>query len=521
MTSFDAIIIGGGHNGLVAAATLAKAGRKVLVLEAAGDVGGAARTEEFAPGFRVSSIAHVLNRLHPDVVKTLELEKHGLQVTRADFIPSVALARDGPPLVLHGAYGEVLTGSTPSEQSAWKELRAQLMRYAGILKPFLSRRPPDLGGMSLLETAALGQTAVALKKLGKEDMRDFLRVLLMNVADLLDEQLADIRLKGLLAFDATLGSHLGPRSPTSLLGLYYRLAGETGGKTGAQMLPKGGMGAVVATIRAAAEKAGVTVRTAAPAARIVVEKGRALGVTLDGGEVLHARTIVSAINPATTMLDLVGPREIDTGFVRKVKNIRMRGDAAKLHLALDRPPQFSGVDADNHKGRLVIAPSPDHVERAFNPSKYGEFSAEPVMEITLPSLSDPSLAPSGACVLSAVVQYAPYALKEGWDAGKPKFLRAVMAQLEAYAPGIGKSVLHAELLTPADIEANYRMPGGHWHHGELQADQMLMSRPVSGWSGYDTPIEGLFLAGAGSHPGGGVSGAPGLNAARRIIAMKG
>nr|WP_245263100.1 NAD(P)/FAD-dependent oxidoreductase [Mesorhizobium sp. LSJC277A00] len=400
-------------------------------------------------------------------------------------------------------------------------MRAQLMRYAGILKPFLSRRPPDLGGMSLLETAALGQTAVALKKLGKEDMRDFLRVLLMNVADLLDEQLADIRLKGLLAFDATLGSHLGPRSPTSLLGLYYRLAGETGGKTGAQMLPKGGMGAVVATIRAAAEKAGVTVRTAAPAARIVVEKGRALGVTLDGGEVLHARTIVSAINPATTMLDLVGPREIDTGFVRKVKNIRMRGDAAKLHLALDRPPQFSGVDADNHKGRLVIAPSPDHVERAFNPSKYGEFSAEPVMEITLPSLSDPSLAPSGACVLSAVVQYAPYALKEGWDAGKPKFLRAVMAQLEAYAPGIGKSVLHAELLTPADIEANYRMPGGHWHHGELQADQMLMSRPVSGWSGYDTPIEGLFLAGAGSHPGGGVSGAPGLNAARRIIAMKG
>ncbi|MER8626516.1 NAD(P)/FAD-dependent oxidoreductase [Mesorhizobium sp. M1143] len=521
MTSFDAIIIGGGHNGLVAAATLAKAGRKVLVLEAGTEVGGAARTEEFAPGFRVSSIAHVLNRLHPDVVKTLELEKHGLQVTRADFMPSVALAKDGPPLVLHGAYGEVLTGSTPSEQSDWKELRAQLMRYAGILKPFLSRRPPDLGGMSLLETAALGQTAVALKKLGKEDMRDFLRVLLMNVADLLDEQLADIRLKGLLAFDATLGSHLGPRSPTSLLGLYYRLAGETGGKTGAQMLPKGGMGAVVAAIRAAAEKAGVTIRTAAPVARIVVEKGRALGVTLDGGEVLHARTIVSAINPATTMLDLVGPREIDTGFVRKVKNIRMRGDAAKLHLALERQPQFSGVGADNHKGRLVIAPSADHVERAFNPSKYGEFSAEPVMEITLPSLSDPSLAPSGACVLSAIVQYAPYALKEGWDAGKPKFLKAVMAQLEAYAPGIGKSVLHAELLTPADIEANYRMPGGHWHHGELQADQMLMSRPVSGWSGYDTPIEGLFLAGAGSHPGGGVSGAPGLNAARRIIAMKG
>ncbi|MGX5845784.1 phytoene desaturase family protein [Mesorhizobium sp. PL10] len=521
MTSFDAIVIGGGHNGLVAAATLAKAGRKVLVLEAAGDVGGAARTEEFAPGFRVSAIAHLLNRLHPDVVKTLELEKHGLQFSRADFAPSVALSRDGPALVLHGAYGEVLTGSTPSEQSAWKELRAQLMRYAGILKPFLSRRPPDLAGMSIKETAALGQAALSLKKLGKEDMRDFLRVLLMNVADLLDEQLADDRLKGLLAFDATLGSHLGPRSPTSLLGLYYRLAGETGGAAGAQMLPKGGMGAVVSAIRAAAEQAGVTIRAAAPAAKIIVEKGRAVGVALDSGEVLSARTIVSAINPATTMLDLVGPREIDTGFVRKVKNIRMKGDAAKLHLALDRPPRFSGVDAAGHKGRLVIAPSPDHVERAFNPSKYGEFSPEPVLEITLPSLADPSLAPAGACVLSAVVQYAPYALKEGWDAGKPKFLKAIMAQLETYAPGIGKSVVHTELLTPADIETRYRMPGGHWHHGELQADQMLMSRPVSGWSGYDTPVDGLFLAGAGSHPGGGVSGAPGLNAARRIIAMKG
>ncbi|TPK58496.1 NAD(P)/FAD-dependent oxidoreductase [Mesorhizobium sp. B2-4-19] len=521
MTSFDAIVIGGGHNGLVAAATLAKAGRKVVVLEAGSEVGGAARTEEFAPGFRVSSIAHLLNRLRPDVVKTLELETHGLQVARAGFLPSVALSKDGPALMLHGAYGEVLTGASSSEQSAWKDLRAQLLRYAGILKTFLSRRPPDLAGMSLMETAGLGQTALALKKLGKEDMRDFLRVLLMNVADLLDEQLEDARLKGLLAFDATLGSHLGPRSPTSLLGLYYRLAGESGGAAGAQLLPQGGMGAVVAAIRAAAEKAGVTIRTSVAVAKITVEKGHAVGVALDTGEELRARTIVSAINPTTTFLDLVGPREIDTGFVRKVKNIRMRGDAAKLHLALDRPPRFAGVDAAGHKGRLVIAPSPDHVERAFNPSKYGEFSPEPVMEITLPSLADPSLAPGGACVLSAVVQYAPYALKEGWVAGKPKFLEAIMAQLEAYAPGIGKSVVHAELLTPADIEMRYRMPGGHWHHGELHADQMLISRPISGWSGYNTPLGGLFLAGAGSHPGGGVSGAPGLNAARRIIAMKG
>jgi phytoene dehydrogenase-like protein len=550
-TNWDAVVIGGGHNGLVCAAMLAKSGRKALVLEAAGEVGGPARTEEFFPGFRAST-AHVLDRLHPEVVKALELEKHGLDLSRSTptpnpspqgggeaaapkfpsplwggvrggggsvpmFAPTVALSHDGNPLTLHGAYGEALTGATPAEQSAWKDLRAQLLRYAGILKPFLSRRPPELGAASLGDMAALGQAGLAIRRLGKEDMRDFLRVLLMNVYDLLDEQLTDDRLKGLLAFDAVLGSHLGPRSPTSLLGLYYRLTGEIDGAAGAQIVPKSGMGAVVAAIRAAAEKAGAAIRTGAVVSKIGVENGRATGVTLANGEDIRADKIVSAINPATTFLDLVGARELDTGFVRKVHNIRMKGDVAKLHLALDGLPAFPGVAEQDLQGRLVIALSPDHVERAFNPSKYGAFSPEPVMEITLPSLTDPALAPAGGCVLSANVQYAPYALREGWETGKPKFLAAIMAQLEAYAPGIEKLVRHAELLTPADIETRYRMPGGHWHHGELQADQMLVSRPVSGWSGYDTPIEGLYLAGAGSHPGGGFSGVPGMNAARRVM----
>ncbi|WP_274627025.1 phytoene desaturase family protein [Arvimicrobium flavum] len=524
MTSCDAIwdvaVIGGGHNGLVAATVLAKDGRKVVVLEAAKFLGGPAWTEEFAPGFRAST-AHVLTLLHPEVVRALDLEAHGLRLRMADAAPTAVLSATGSPLTLHGAYGESLTGATAAEDKAWQGLRAQLIRYAGILKPLLARCPPDLWGMSLGETAGLAKIGLSLRRLGREDMRDFLRMLLMNVTDVLDEHLTDDRLRGLLAFDAVLGSHLGPRSPTSLLGLYYRLAGEIAGAPGACIVPKGGMGAVVEALRSAAAAAGVTVRCNAVAERVLVENGRATGVALASGEEVSAKTVISAINPRSTFLELVGARQLDTGFVSKLKNIRMKGNVAKLHLALDRVPEFPGLPSQFRAGRLVIAPSADHVERAFNPAKYGEFSPEPVMEITLPSLIDPSLAPEGKCVLSANVQFAPYALKEGWETGKPKLMAAIMAQLEAHAPGVGASVLHSELLTPADIEARYLMPGGHWHHGELQADQMLMSRPVSGWSGYETPVEGLFLCGAGSHPGGGISGVPGLNAARRVLGRKG
>lgn len=518
---FDAIVIGGGHNGLACAASLGRTGRKVLVLEAGEAFGGGAVTREFAPGFRTSGLAHVVNRLHPEMVAGLDLQKHGL--TFADTPPpSVALSATGNPLVLAGAYGERLEGEiADADRRGWSELRALLLRHADVLKPFLSRRPPELGAMPFSQITSLGSAALALRRLGKEDMREFLRMVLMNVADVLDEYLTDERLKGLIAFDATLGAHLGPRSPTSLLGLHYRLTGETGGVAGAQALPTGGMGAVADALGKAAEAAGCVLKASAGVARILVEKGRATGVVLAGGEEIRARTIVSAINPVSTFLDLVGTRHIDTGFVRRLGHIRMKGDAAKLHLALDAPPRFAGLSDQAHRGRLVIAPSMDHVENAFNPAKYGAFSPDPVMEITLPSFSDASLAPSGACVLSAVVQYAPYDLREGWEAGKPKFQAAIMDVLERHAPGLGARVRHSELLTPADIEARFRMPGGHWHHGELQVDQMLMNRPVHGADGYDTPIEGLFLGGAGSHPGGGISGAPGWNAAKRVVELRG
>ncbi|MGB3503713.1 MAG: NAD(P)/FAD-dependent oxidoreductase [Mesorhizobium sp.] len=517
---FDVVVIGGGHNGIVAAATLARAGRKVALVEASNALGGPARTEEFHPGFRAST-AHILNRLHPEVIGSLDLARYGLKLAADNIAPTSLLSTEQPPLILRGGWGEQIDGDLPdSEKRAWAAMRAQLMRYANVLKPFLTRMPPGLDGMGLAEKLSFGSAALAVRRLGKEDMRDFLRMMLMNVHDVADEHLSDDRLKGLLAFDATLGSHFGPRSPTSLLGLYYRLTGEVAGQPGAQVVPAGGMGAVIAALEASARASGVDIRTGAIVQRVVIEGGRATGVGLTDGCTITAGTVVSAMNPATTMIELVGPRSIDTGIVRKAGNIRMKGDVAKLHLALDGLPEFTGLPADAIAGRLVIAPSSDYVELAFNPSKYGEFSTAPAMEIILSSVSDPSLAPAGKCVLSANIQFAPYALKEGWTKGKPKFLKAVMAVLEAHAPGIGGKVIHAELLTPADIEARYLMPGGHWHHGELQVDQMLVNRPFFGAERYQTPVDGLWLASAGSHPGGGISGVPGLNAARAILKVR-
>jgi len=515
MTSYDAIVIGGGTNGLAAAGRLAKAGRKTIVVETSAETGGGAQTREFAPGYRVSGIAHLISVLDPRVEQGLDLGRHGLSYA-ATSIATTALSEVGDHLVLDGCYGEKLEGAIGEEdRDAWTALRAKLMRFADVLRPLKGMTPPKPGSTSVGELARLAKVGLKARLMGRDDMRELMRMMLINVADVLNDEIEDDRLKGVVAFDAVLGAHLGPRSPNSLILLINRLAAEAGGQKAGLALPKGGMGKVAASMRAAVEAIGVEVRTNARVEQVVVEGDRAAGVVLAGGETIRGRAVISAVNPRTTFLDLVGPRHLDTETVRRVRNIRTRGNTAKLHLALKGAPDFKEADLTT---RLVIAPSIRVVEDGFNAAKYGAFSPNPTLEIVVPSAFEEGLAPKGCHVLSANVQFAPYALTQGWESGRGAFLACIMETLERYAPGIGKLVTSSELVTPADLEAKHGFVGGNWHHGELAVEQMLFLRPTIDTSQYETPLPGLYLAGAGSHPGGGISGAAGWNAAERILA---
>jgi phytoene dehydrogenase-like protein len=506
---FDCIVVGGGHNGLVCAAMLARGGRSVLVLEAAAGVGGAARTREFAPGFRVSAGAHLVHLMPAQLLRDLQLSAHGL-IWAAQSLPTTALVADGAPLAL----GESLSAA---DAAAYGLYTARMRRFAAALAPLLARVPPRLGTDAWSDRLSLLRLGWRIRRLGTRDMRELLRIGGMNVYDLLEENFESPALKGALGFDAVLGTNFGPRSPGTVLTLLYRLAGEFAAGSGGLKQPQGGMGAVCEALAKAAVAAGAEIRTSSPVARILVEEDRASGVVLESGEHIGAGTVISSADPKTTFLQLLGPRYLDAGFVRRVRHIRARGLAAKLHLALNQAPQFQGLDVKSRGGRLLIAPSLQHIEHAYNHAKYGEFSAAPIMEITVPTINDPGLAPPGRHVLSAIVQYAPYALKEGWAGGRQRFESVCLETLERYAPGLRASITAVELLTPADMEREFRIAGGHWHHGELAFDQFFMVRPVPGAAQHRTPLDGLFLCGAGCHPGGGVMGTAGRNAAQQVL----
>lgn len=520
---YDCIVIGGGHNGLVCAAYLARSGRSVCVIEAAEEVGGAAVTREFAPGFRVSACAHLMHSLSSSVAHDLQLERHGLSVS-ATQLPTTALSGEGVALTLAGNAVQPLQESACSaaDQAAYPAYAARLQRFARALNPVLESMPPRLGTDSWQDRRALLRLGWRIRRLGRNDMRELLRVAGMCVYDLLTDHFASPLLQGALAFDAVLGTNLGPRSPGSVFTLLYRLAAAATGDAdhygGVLAQPSGGLGTVSLALARAAEVAGARIRRGTAVRSILVRNDRAVGVVLASGECIEADAVISNADPKSTFLRLLGAEHLDAGFVRRVSHLRTQGLAAKLHLALAELPVFRGLPPAALRGRLLLTPSMDYLERAFNHSKYREVSASPALEITVPTVSDPDLAPEGQHVLSAVVQYAPYTLDAGWDGERQRFTERIIDLLEACAPGLRRSVRAAQLLAPPDLEREFRITGGHWHHTDLALDQFFMVRPLPGAAQYRTPLEGLYLCGAGCHPGGGVLGTAGRNAARQVLA---
>ena len=513
MSRYDSIIIGAGHNGLVCAAYLAQSGQRVLVLEAADAPGGLAATREFHPGFR-ASVAHSLIHFSQSVASDLRLAAHGFE---PDAVPmaTVGLADDRDPVIIHG---DSVSGAGNVDAAAYRDYLHLMQRFSGALSPAWQKTMPRIGNNSLRELMTFAGIGLGLRRLGKRDLREFLRIASLPVRDLMDEYFEDDVLKAALSWDGLIGAKLAPRSPNSaVLAMLLKMSGPT---SGAHAIPAGGIASLIDALHAAAIEAGAEIRCDASVDRILVEGNEdglvANGVQLPDDEKIEADRIISATDPQRTFLHLLGVQYLDIGFTNRIRRLRCDGYVAKLHLALDGAPEFDGIDTAD--GRMIAAANMDAIEFAFDDAKYGESSTEPVLEIVVPSLRDASLAPDGKHVLSAHVMYVPRRLKGGWteDARRGICERAIDV-IAKHAPRIRDQIVHRDLLTPEDLERDYRVTGGHWHHTEFAMDQMLMMRPTYEVAQYATPIPGLFLCGAGSHPGGGLMGAAGHNAAREIL----
>jgi phytoene dehydrogenase-like protein len=523
-SSYDAVIIGAGHNGLVTSAYLAKTGKKVLVVERRERIGGIVATEEFAPGFKASVGPDLVGLLHPRVIQDLHLDRHGLDILALDpalFLPSI----EGEPLLIwqdNKKTIDEIARHSKADAEAYPRFANLVGRLSAFARPLLTKnapRPEVKKAGDLLDFLGLGWN---LKKLGKENLYQALRIPPMSVADFLEEWFESEPLKACLAAQGLVGCSVGPRSfGTATVFLYHQL-GKPGWPLTSWGLPRGGMGSVSEALAKAAEEQGVTIRTETPISRVLVDSGQAQGVVLDNGEEIPARTVVSGTDPKTTFFDLVDPIHFETGFLKKVERIRYRGVTAKLLLALGELPDFicrPGKDpSQHHRSIIQIGASIDYLERAYDDVKYRRPSTRPYLQAVLPSLADPSMAPPGQHVMSVTMQYAPYRLDEGsWSDRKESLANTIIDTLSTYAPNLPNAILHRKIITPQDYDSIYGQPEGSFHHGELNLDQLYFMRPVAGWARYETPIAGLYLCGSGTHPGGGVSGACGYNASRRIL----
>ena len=518
----DVVIVGGGHNGLVTAFYLAKAGFKPLVLERRQQTGGAAITEEFSPGFRCSTLAHTAGPIRPDIIRDMDLERHGLKLITPE-VAAVAITPDGRALTLYNdaqrSAAEIAKFSQ-KDANRYAEFQQSLEKVGKVIGDALRLVPPDIDNPSGGDLWGMLQTGRAIRKLGKKDMYRLLRWGPMAVADLVAEFFETELLRATIAARGIFGTFLGPWSAGSSMVLLIRAAADSH-PAGSAFYANGGMGALTQAMTSAAKQAGADIRTGADVKEVRIKNGTANGIVLSNGDEVEARVVISNADPKRTFLRLVDPTHLTPDFVQKVKNYRALGTVAKINLALSALPEFTALKGASNgatKGRIHIGPEIDYLERAFDESKYGKFSRQPYLEITIPSLSDPSLAPPGKHVLSVYMQYAPFKLKEGdWNSQRSALGDTVVNTLAQYAPNLPGLVVDGQIITPKDLEDTYGLTGGHIFHGELALDQFFTMRPLLDWARYRTPITNLYLCGSGTHPGDGLTGGSGANAAREIV----
>jgi len=523
MAKFDTIIIGGGHNGLVTAAYLARAGRKVLVLERRELLGGCAVTEEIWPGYRVSTGAYLTSLMQERIVRELDLPRHGYQVDAKD--PAFFSAfPDGRHFFMWQDRAKTLAEIAKfsrRDAEVYPAYEDQLERISQVVESLLLTTPPQFPPAGIGDFVDYLKLAARLRGLSAKDTVALVKIFTQSAADLLDEWFESEQVKVTLATDGVIGANGGPRSPGTAYILLHHCMGGVAGHRGLWGFVRGGMGTVSEAIAGAARSSGAVIRTNAPVTQVLVRGGRAQGVVLESGEEIESSTVASNLDPKITFLKLIEEKYLNGEFVMAIRRFRIEGTSCKINLGLNALPEFTaypGAPGPHHKATMHICPSVEYVERAWDDAKYGRPSERPLLELTVPTMYDPSLAPPGKHIMGIFLQYAPYTLREGtWDELREPFGDRVMSLIEEYAPNLRHIVEHRQVLTPLDLERRFGITGGNIFHGEMSLDQMFVMRPVAGWARYRTPIEGLYLCGSGAHPGGGVMGAPGYNCAREML----